>query len=63
VDTWSGVTVVDNRVTRLGIVNKGMTGPLPAELGNLSSLEFLYLASNQLTGTLPAELGNLSSLQ
>ena len=39
-----------------------MTGEIPTELGNLSSLEQLWLGSNQLTGELPTELGNLSSL-
>ena len=35
-----------------------LTGEIPAELGNLSSLR-----RNQLTGEIPAELGNLSNLQ
>ena len=37
-----------------------MTGEIPAELGNLSNLEWLRLDDNQLTGEIPAELGNLS---
>lgn len=40
-----------------------MTGPIPAELGDLVSLQELYLSSNQLTGPIPATLGNLANLQ
>ena len=41
----------------------GLTGSIPRELGNLSSLRHLNLGGNQLTGAIPTELGNLSSLQ
>ena len=40
-----------------------MTGAIPAELGNLTNLEGLYLSGNQLTGEIPAELGSLPSLE
>ena len=40
-----------------------MTGPIPAELGRLSSLISLSLSRNRLTGSIPEELGSLSSLQ
>ena len=40
-----------------------MSGPIPAELGNLSKLQVLTLRGNQLSGPIPAELGNLSNLQ
>ena len=39
-----------------------MTGPIPAELGNLTNLEHLFLGGNELTGPIPAELGNLTNL-
>ena len=39
-----------------------MTGDIPAELGNLSNLQELYLYDNELTGDIPTELGNLSNL-
>ena len=39
-----------------------LSGPIPAELGNLKSLEVLTLFENQLSGRIPAELGNLPRL-
>ena len=40
-----------------------LTGPIPAELGGLVSLEELGLSRNDLTGPLPGELGNLVNLK
>ena len=43
--------------------NSGLTGPIPAALGNLTDLESLSLQENWLTGSIPAVLGHLSNLQ
>ena len=43
-------------------VTNGLTGPIPAELGNLDNLEVLRLAGNALTGPIPPELGHLTAL-
>ena len=60
---WHGVTTdADGRVTRLSLDSNRLTGEIPAELGNLTSLEVLGLNNNQLTGEIPAELGNLANL-
>ncbi len=40
-----------------------MRGSIPAELGNLSALEFLGLRDNRLEGSIPPELGDLSNLR
>ena len=40
-----------------------MTGTIPVELGNLTSLTILELHDNELTGPIPPELGGLTSLQ
>ena len=61
-DAWHGVTVSDGRVTGLDLEQNQLTGPIPAELGRLSSLKDLQLYSNELTGPIPTELGNLSNL-
>jgi hypothetical protein len=60
---WYGVTCsAAGHVRRLLLSHNQLTGSIPPELGNLSSLESLLLSHNQLTGSIPPELGNLSSL-
>ena len=39
-----------------------MSGPIPAELGDLGNLRWLYLRDNELSGEIPEELGNLTNL-
>ncbi len=60
---WYGVSTDENgRVTELDLTESGLTGHIPAQLGNLSNLTGLYLDHNRLSGPLPPELGNLSNL-
>ena len=64
VDEWHGVRVDGNgRVVWLLLADNNLSGEIPPELGNLSSLEFLVLADNNLSGEIPPELGNLSNLK
>ena len=71
---WFGVATNSlGRVVRLELtyydrdrrewIANNLSGPLPAELGNLAELERLYLGNDSLTGPIPAELGNLSNLE
>ena len=39
-----------------------LTGSIPGELGNLTSLQMLYLSGNDLSGSIPPELGNATRL-
>ena len=50
------------RVDGLNLDRNGLTGQIPAELGNLANLTWLSLGGNRLTGEIPSELGNLTSL-
>ncbi len=62
--TWHGVTTnSDGRVTELELDGNGLSGTLPAALGNLSELEQLDLRNNALSDALPAELANLTELE
>ena len=61
---WHGVeTDEDGRVTALRLVANGLSGEIPAELGNLSNLQILSFSRNTLSGEIPAELGDLANLQ
>ena len=61
-EEWHGVTMDRGRVVKLKLRRVGLTGAVPAEIGQLTSLRVLYLFGNQLT-SVPAEIGQLASLE
>ena len=64
VDDWYGVsTGTDGSVTSLYLHRNALSGTIPAELGDLTNLQYLNLAWNSLSGTIPAELGDLTNLE
>ena len=61
---WDGVrTRGTGRVTDITLVQKSLTGTVPAELAELTGLQYLWLNLNQLTGTIPPELGSLPAIK
>lgn len=62
--TWHGIGCDGNgNITSIIMVNNGLTGQLPAEIGDFTHLETLNLALNNLSGSIPEELGNIISLK
>ena len=59
---WYGVDLQLGLVNILSLQDNNLRGMLPAELGELSSLMWLFLCCNSLSGTIPGELGSLSRL-
>ena len=60
---WSGVGMDrSGRVTTLDLSDNQLSGQIPAELGNLANLRWLFLYDNQLSGQISAELGRLANL-
>ena len=61
---WHWVETDENgRVIWLKILDEGLSGEIPPELGNLPYLKDLWLSRNQLSGEIPPELGNLANLK
>jgi hypothetical protein len=54
-------TSLSNLVS-LDLRNGGFVGRVPTELGQLTSLRYLLLDTNDLVGQIPTELGVLTSL-
>jgi len=65
---WFGITCSSSddgairAITQIDLYGIGLTGSIPAELGNLTNLTRLDLGNNNLSGSIPAELGNLTTL-
>lgn len=63
IDEWYGVTTHEGRVSHLHLYANGLSGQLPAEIGDLDFLRELHLSYNLLHGPIPPELGNLENLE
>ena len=64
--SWQGVVTTDDDATAvrtLSLRGNNLTGSIPPEIGQLSSLDWLMLDANNLTGSIPAEIGNLPLLR
>lgn len=60
---WFGVHCFDNAVVALDLPANNLQNALPAELTNLTSLQFLGLRGNQLSGPVPAWIASFTSLE
>ena len=61
VELWAEYYSIEH-TTELDLSNRGLTGDIPSEIGNLTNLTYLDLRNNQLTGSIPPEIGNLTNL-
>ncbi|GAY66412.1 hypothetical protein CUMW_248560, partial [Citrus unshiu] len=62
---WTGVVcdVHSHRVTVLNISSLNLTGTIPSQLGNLSSLQSLNLSCNRLSGSIPSAIFTIYTLK
>ena len=50
-------------MAELNLGGQELSGPIPAEIGNLTNLETLMLNDNNLSGNIPSSIGNLTQLK
>jgi hypothetical protein len=59
----TGVALKGTQATQLRFSNNGVTGTIPAAIGEMTSLTLLFFQLNSgVTGILPPQIGNLTSL-
>ena len=63
-DRWQGITTNSaGNVEQLQLSTSGVSGEIPAALGDLADLKGLFLSINGLSGEIPSSLGRLSRLE
>lgn len=63
VSTWYGITVASGHVTSVQLISNNLSGTLPTEIGNLTSLTTLIIYGHTgVTGQIPSSIGNLVNL-
>ncbi len=61
VATWYGVSAFFDEVYGISLVNNGLSGDIPPEIGVFTEMRGLYLSNNQLT-SIPPEIANCTQL-
>ena len=56
------VNTLPSSLYGLDLSSNGFSGTIPAALGTMPSLQYLYLSNNKFTGTVPPQLGSLTRL-
>ncbi len=59
---WHGIALEGGRVRAVALEDNGLTGPVPPEIGNLTTLEALDLGGNGLVGEFPAAIASMADL-
>lgn len=62
VSLWAKIKVKNGRVVEINLQINNLEGYIPSSIGDLTSLESLYLYHNKLSGIIPPEIGNLKKL-
>uniref|UniRef100_A0A7I4B2Y6 Leucine-rich repeat-containing N-terminal plant-type domain-containing protein n=2 Tax=Physcomitrium patens TaxID=3218 RepID=A0A7I4B2Y6_PHYPA len=60
---WERVTCSMGQVVELNLSAAGLSGPVPPEIGRLTSLRKLDLSNNAISGPIPSQLALLQNLQ
>lgn len=62
-DTWYGLTLSNDRVTAIELVDNGLTGSIPSGIGALNMLWSINVGDNQISGPIPNSMYGLTNLE
>ena len=62
VSTWEGVTLENNKVVSVNLMNNNLKGSIPNSIGDLKNLKVLNLALNNIGGSIPESITELKKL-
>lgn len=60
--SWQGITIKNNKVVSIALMNNNLRGTLPVSIGNMKNLQVLNLAFNKIHGKLPEGIAQLKDL-
>jgi Leucine-rich repeat (LRR) protein len=60
--SWSGVTILNNRVTQLSLYNRNLSGKISRAIKDLPELTFFYIGNDPIVDSIPSEIGQLTKL-
>jgi hypothetical protein len=60
--SWTGVTCINQRFNTFRLLNRGLQGSIPADVGLWTSLRGFSIYDNQVGGTLPSSIGKWTNL-
>jgi Leucine-rich repeat (LRR) protein len=62
ISNWFGITMGNNRITKLILQDNNLSGTIPEEIDNLIMLTMLELSNNNISGNIPSGIWNLTNL-
>lgn len=63
VGEWHGIVVNNGRVEQIYLHDNNLSGTLPSEIGDLTSLNRIDICCNLIGGEIPESIGNLTALE
>jgi len=63
VGEWFGITVENDRVTKIVLPSNNLAGTIPVSVEELGALESFEVQNNSIEGELPSKIGDLSKLK
>eukprot|EP00729_Bicosta_minor_P010500 gene10500-16350_t len=62
-DEWKICVAIPSGCFSIDLKNRGLTGSIPASIGQFTNLQIVFLNGNAITGEIPSSIGQMKNLQ